>query len=82
MNILKTVLMALHIIVCIVIIILSMMQTSEDGASNAITGNSSNSFYDKNKGKTREGILKKLTVIFGVIFAITTIVFGVVYSIV
>ena len=47
--------------------------------SGAIVGSSSSgNFYEKNKGRTKEGSLKKWTIIFGIIFAILTIVLGIV----
>lgn len=56
------------------------MQNSEDeGASSTIVGSSSNSFYEKNKGKTREGRLKKWTIILGIMFIVSSIVLGIVY---
>ena len=47
-------------------------------ASQAITGSSSNNnFYDKNKGRTGEGMLKRWTIILGIVFAILTIVLSI-----
>lgn len=80
MNIWAKILMVIHILVCVILIALVMMQTSEEqGASSAITGGNT-SFFDRNQGRTKEGMLKKLTLIFGVVFAITTIAFGILYS--
>ena len=52
-----------------------MSQTKEDnGASGTIMGSSSNNFYEKNKGRTREGRLKNLTILFSVVFIVLTMV--------
>ena len=57
-----------------------MMQSKEDsGLSSTITGSSTNNFYEKNKGRTREGKLKRWTVILSIIFAILTIALGILY---
>lgn len=78
---LKGILIVIDIIVCLAVIVLAMMQTSEDGgASSTITGAGSSSFYEKNKGRTREGKLKQMTIIFGIAFVIITIVLGIVYK--
>ncbi len=78
---LKGILIVADIIVCFAVIILAMMQSKEDaGASSTITGTSSNSFYEKNKGRTKEGKLKRLTIIFGVLFVIITIALSIVYK--
>ena len=78
---LKGILIVIDIIICLAVIVLAMMQTKDDeGASSAITGAGSGSFYDKNKGRTREGKLKNLTIICGILFVIITIVLGIVYK--
>ena len=80
MEILQTILIIVYVIVCLALIIVALRQNSEDeGASSTIVGSSSSSFYEKNKGRTREGQLKKWTIILGVIFVILTIVLGIVY---
>ena len=77
---LKYGLTALYIIICLAMIIIATIQTKEsNGASGAITGSSTNNFYEKNKGRTKEGKLKKMTIILGVIFFISTIALGIVY---
>ena len=74
MTIVKNIVMVLYIIICIVLIILATAQAKDSqGASGAITGSSTNNFYEKNKGRTREGALKKATVALGVLFAIGTV---------
>lgn len=80
MQVAKYILIGIYAIVCIALIILAMMQSKEDeGASGAITGSTSNNFYDKNKGRTREGKLKKWTIILGIVFAVLTIVVSIMY---
>lgn len=74
MAIVKGILIAVYIIVAIILIILTLMQTKDDaGLSSTITGSSTNNFYEKNKGRTRDGALKKATVLLGVFFAIGSI---------
>ena len=54
--------------------ILATVQAKDSqGASGAITGSTTNNFYEKNKGRTKDGALKKATVGLGVLFAIGTI---------
>ena len=56
MQVVKYILMVLYIIDCLGLIIVTMMQNSDSrGASGTIVGSSSNNFYEKNKGRTREG---------------------------
>lgn len=80
MGLLAKIIAGVYILICAILVILVMMQDSEKGgASSAVAGGASTSFFDKNQGRTKEGLLKKLTVIFGVAFAITTILFGILY---
>ena len=57
---------ALTLIVGIALIVVVMMQNSKDGSSAAY----GNTFYGANKGKTLDGVLSKLTVVFGIVFII------------
>ena len=82
MQIVKIILIVVDLIICVALTILAMIQSKEDaGLSSTITGSSSNNFFEKNKGRTKEGSLKKWTIIFGIIFAILTIGLGIVYVI-
>lgn len=75
MNILMNVLSVIYVLCCIIIVLLVLLQKSEQGgASESIMGNSANNFYEKNKGRTKEGKLKRSTIMFSVIFVVLTIV--------
>ena len=79
-NILTSILTVFYIINCLVLIIICLMQSKDDeGASGTIVGGGSSSFYEKNKGRTREGKLKKLTMILGILFIVLTIALGILY---
>lgn len=79
-DILKNIVTVVYVINCLVLIVICLMQSKEDeGASGAIVGGSSSSFYEKNKGRTKEGMLKRWTIILGVLFAVLTIVLGILY---
>lgn len=81
MEITKNILMVIYVVVCLALIVLAMKQSKEDeGASGAIVGGSSNSFYEKNKGRTKEGKMKRATIILGVVFIILTVVVSIVYA--
>ena len=56
-----------------------MQSKDDEGASGTIVGAGSSSFYEKNKGRTKEGKLKKWTIILGVVFIVFTIVLGILY---
>ena len=78
MDIITKIVTGIYIINCLVLIVICLMQSKEDeGASGAIMGGSSSSFYEKNKGRTREGKLKRLTIILGISFVVLTIALGI-----
>lgn len=80
MQVLKYILIAIYVIVSLALIIVTFKQGKEDqGASSTITGGASNNFLDKNKGRTREGKIKKWTIILGIAFAVLTMVLNIVY---
>ena len=80
MEIIKTILTVVYFIIALVVIILALIQTKDDsGLSQTITGSSTNNFYEKNKGRTKEGQLKKYTIILGVVFIILAIILSIVY---
>ena len=80
MAVIKTILIIVYFIVCLALIVLAMMQTKEDGgASSTIVGSSANNFYDKNKGRTKEGRLKRMTIILAIVFVLLTLALGILY---
>ena len=82
MQVLKYILIFLYIVDCLGLIIITMMQNKDsNGASGTIVGSSSNNFYEKNKGRTREGRLKKWTIILGVAFVVLAIALGIIFVI-
>ena len=79
-DILKNIVTIVFIINCLVLIVICLMQSKDDeGASGTIVGASSTSFYEKNKGRTKEGKLKKWTIILGITFVLLTIVLSILY---
>ena len=82
MEIVKYILIAVYMIVCIALVILVTKQSKEDsGASGTIVGASANNFYEKNKGRTAEGKMKRATIILMVVFAILTLALGILYMV-
>ena len=80
MEIVRTILTVIYFIIALVVIILALIQTKDDaGLSQTITGSSTNNFYEKNKGRTKEGKQKRIMVISSIIFGSLTLVLGVLY---
>ena len=80
MEIAKGILIVIYFMVALVLIILTLIQSKDDaGLSSTITGSSTNNFFEKNKGRTKEGKQKRWTIILSIVFAILTIALGILY---
>lgn len=70
----KDFLFALQVILGAIVVISILLQKSKaDALSGLVQGNSNESFFSKNKGKTKEATLAKITTISMVLFALNTI---------
>lgn len=80
MSVLEIIGGAVIIIACIVIIVLCLAQEqkSQDSMTSALTGASSDSFYGKNEGRSREAILAKFTRACGIILFVLTLAINIV----
>ena len=85
MDLIKNIGIAVYIIVCISIIVLAMLQAKQgSGASGTIMGGGSSgegNFYEKNKGRTKEGKMKRWTIILGIVFVVLSISLGIIWEI-
>ena len=80
MEIVLNILIVIYFIICVALIILILTQSKEDsGASGTIMGAGANNFYEKNKGRTKEGRLKRATITLMVLWFILTIILGIIY---
>lgn len=80
MEIVKNIIIVIYLIVCVALIFLVTKQSKEDsGASGTVMGASASNFYEKNKGKTKEGKMKKATIILAILFAVLNIALGIIY---
>lgn len=64
----------LHIIVALIIIaVILLQQAKKPGMSGVLGGNMDNSYYGRNKGRTRDGILAKVTTGCAIVFLCTSL---------
>ena len=82
MEIVKYIIMAIYAVVCVALVVLVLKQNKEDGgASGTIVGASANNFYEKNKGKTTEGRMKRATIVLMITFAVLAVSLGILFVI-
>ena len=80
MEIIKNILLVIYLIVTVVLIVLTLIQSKESsGVSSTITGSSTNNFYNQNKGRTKEGKMKRWTIYLSITFAVLAVVLSIFY---
>lgn len=72
MGALKIVLTVLFIIVCVALVVLVLMQEGKSAGLGSI-GGAAETYWGKNKSRSMEGLLVKLTKVAGVAFILLTI---------
>jgi len=73
----QTALIIIHVIIAIVLIASVLMQHGkQQGLSGAIAGGAE-TFFGKNKGRTIDGVLKKVTAVVAVLFVLSSIALAV-----
>ena len=73
MGALKIILTILFIIICIALVVLVLMQEGKAAGLGAISG-AAETYWGKNKGRSMEGMLVKLTKILAVAFILFAVV--------
>ena len=66
------------IIACIFIVVVVLVKDTKTQMSQTISGSSSDSFYQKNAGRTKEAMLNKATVVAAIIFFVLAIAVNVI----
>ncbi|MCR5670530.1 MAG: preprotein translocase subunit SecG [Butyrivibrio sp.] len=61
------------IIICAALVVLVLAQEGKNQGLGAIQGTVENTYWGKNKGRSREGVLKKITIALSALF----IIFGI-----
>lgn len=63
----------------VLIAVVMSMESNPEGGANIITG-ASDSFYSQNMGSTKEGRLKRIMIVFSIIFAVCAVLFFCTYA--
>ena len=73
MGVLKVVLTVLFIIICIALVVLVLMQEGKSAGLGAISG-AAETYWGKNKGRSMEGLLVKLTKGLALLFMLLAVI--------
>ncbi len=69
----KTMVQVLYIIVCIAIVVVVLMQEGKNSGLGAVSG-AADTYWSKNKGRSTEGKMVKITTVLGALFIILSLV--------
>lgn len=78
MNIFEVVSAIILIIACIFIVVVVLMKDTKTQMSQTISGTSSDSYYQKNAGRTKDAMLNKATIAATVLFFVLAIAVNVI----
>ncbi len=71
---LSTVITVIHVILCIVLIAVVLLQSGKTAGLSGSIGGGAETFFGKNKARTLDGMLEKATAIVAILFVATSIV--------
>ena len=72
-SVLKTIATIIYIIVCIAIVIVVLMQEGKTSGLGALSG-AADTYWTKNKGRSAEGVLVKITRVLAVLYVALSVV--------
>ncbi|MBE5945925.1 MAG: preprotein translocase subunit SecG [Lachnospiraceae bacterium] len=70
----KTALTIVFLVISIILAIIVMMQEGKGGGLTTTISGGSDTYWSKNKGKSKEAILKKVTIVFGIAYMLLALV--------
>ena len=73
LGVLKIILTVLFIIICIALVVLVLMQEGKSAGLGAISG-AAETYWGKNKGRSMEGLLVKLTKVLAACFMLLAVI--------
>ncbi len=76
MAVLKTILTVVLVLICIALTVIILMQEGKSAGLGALAG-SSDSYWSKNKGRSMEGVLVKVTKVLVVLFIVISCVLNI-----
>ncbi len=71
---LSTVITVIHVILCIVLIAVVLLQSGKTAGLSGSIGGGAETFFGKNKARTLDGMLEKATAVVAILFVATSIV--------
>ncbi len=64
----ETAIIIVFLVISVILTIIVMMQEGKEGGLTSSVSGSTETYWSKNKGKSKEAILMKVTIVLGIIF--------------
>ena len=77
MEILKTILLVVFILICIALTIIILFQEGKSAGLGSLSGQNFDSYWSRNKSHSREGMLVRITTVLVVLFFILAAVLNI-----
>ncbi len=74
MSVLDYVVGVIFILICVALVGLVLAQEGKNQGLGAIQGTVENTYWGRNRGRSREGMLKKITIALSVLFIVISVV--------
>ncbi len=71
---LQSIITVVHVVLALVLIVVVLMQSGKSAGLSGSVGGGAETFFGKNKAKTLDGMLEKLTVVLAFLFIVTSLV--------
>ncbi len=72
-TVLKTIVTVAYIVICVALVIVVLMQEGKTSGLGAMSG-AADTYWTKNKGRSAEGILVKITRVLAILFVVLSVV--------
>ncbi len=77
MEVLKIVLQILLVVICVALTVIILFQEGKSNGLGSLSGQQFDSYWSRNKGRSREGLLVKLTSVLVILFFILSAVLNI-----
>ncbi len=72
-TVLKTIVTVAYIVICVALVIVVLMQEGKTSGLGAMSG-AADTYWTKNKGRSAEGMLVKITRVLAILFVVLSVV--------
>ncbi len=76
---LKVIVTVLYVLVSVALVVIVLLQEGKSDGLGALNGSSGSSYWEKNKSRSAEGAISKLTKILAAVFIVLSVVLNVAF---